>query len=232
MTAAAFGDRNVALTPRRSTTWRDVRRRTYSVRALRVGLLAAMLAIVGYVAFHLVTNIIDPPVTVEPPEDLQSTVRMINPRFTGRDAGGTPYVISANAAVRGPGADGVTTLEQPMLLYDGGDGERSEVRADRGAFNRAEGTLDLFGAVSFTTDGGYAFETSQARVFMDDGRVSGSEPVTGRGPLGAVQAQSFEIWDSGRRVVFRSDVVARLENEDRTPAPDLRTDATEEDPIQ
>ncbi|MEL6757564.1 MAG: hypothetical protein AAFP81_14125, partial [Pseudomonadota bacterium] len=66
---------------------------------------------------------------------------------------------------------------------------------------------------------GYEFTTTAARVFVQDGRIEGLEPLSGNGPLGYVRADSYEIEDEGDRVIFRGNV-------DLTIYPDGKDDET------
>ena len=53
---------------------------------------------------------------------------------------------------------------------------------------------------------GYEFTTTAARVFVQEGRVQGLQPLSGFGPLGDMRADSYEIVDDGDRVILRGNV--------------------------
>ncbi len=209
----------------------SARRHSAMIRLVRLALAVAMLGLAGHVAQSIVTAALAPETAAPPQIVTDEDVRMVNPRFTGRDAAGAPYELTAQAAVRSAESAATTALENPRLVYLDADGASDEdgsiVTATTGVYDRGAGVLDLFGDVEFNTEGGYRFTTTHARVFVEDGRVVGEEPVEGQGPIGAVQAQSFEIFDSGERIVFRNAVEARIDQPRRTPAA-LRTD--DEDP--
>ncbi len=80
----------------------------------------------------------------------------------------------------------------------------------------------LFEAVQVRDREGYEFASSAARIFVQEGRVQGIEPLSGNGPLGDVRADSYEIEDEGDRVIFRGNVDMTIYpsgREDEEPAP-------------
>jgi lipopolysaccharide export system protein LptC len=188
------------------------RRRTRFVKRLKSLLVVAMVLVGGAVVFFIVLSTINPPPAIDPAQ-VSGQVRMTNPRFTGRDADGRPYVISAQAAERPEmvtSATAATELLAPRLDFTGENSPAATVEAARGTFDETARTLDLNDGVSFATDNGYRFESEHARVFVDDGQVVGDRMIMGEGPLGSIRAQGFEIRAGGDSVVFAGDVVARL----------------------
>ena len=203
---------HAAWEPRRVLTLAAARRRSVFVRTLRLGLLAIVLAWVVTIGLQLIlggsgeSDARDEPVSAD--------VRMTNPRFTGRDDNSTPFTVTADIAIRRltENGDELTELEHPRLEYDllAAEVDAREVVAESGIFDPARRILDLFTDVSFSTRGGYTFDTEQARIFLREERVTGREPVTGSGPMGEISANGYEIRDGGALVIFEGDVVARI----------------------
>ncbi|MFC4725632.1 LPS export ABC transporter periplasmic protein LptC [Glycocaulis abyssi] len=152
--------------------------------------------------------------------------RIINPRFTGRDAHGRPYVLTADSAVRRMvGLGNLTDLENPridyMLLIGGSRRpDASEVLSRLGVYDDATRTLRMTDTVRFSTRSGYEFRTEGASIDLDEGVVYGEEPVQGRAPWGGVQAYGFELYEDGRRLRFTGGVVTRFYVGDGAPAPE------------
>jgi lipopolysaccharide export system protein LptC len=213
MTASVvlFEGRNALFELNRTITLQAAERHTKLVRALRVILALGILGLGGSVAFFIAGSALNPHTQIETTMT-GGQIRAVNPRITGRDKGGTPYVITAQSAERPETTADVTELVSPRLDFSssGVDAPASIVEAARGVFDQAKRTLDLLNGVRFRTDNGYRFESEHARVFVDEGRVVGDRMIMGAGPLGSIQAQSFEIQNSGDRVVFTGNVVARL----------------------
>ena len=129
-------------------------------------------------------------------------VTMLNARFTGRNESGEAYVITAEEARRRRADSSVINLTNPRLVDDQG----TQVSAPIGVFYQSEEYLDLFQDVKVRDSEGYEFTTTAARVYVQDGRVQGLEPISGIGPLGDIIADSYEIEDEGDRVIFRGNV--------------------------
>lgn len=139
--------------------------------------------------------------------------RIINPRFTGRDQDGTPYIVTADAAIRRAGEAAVTDLERPRLDYAliaAAGPDASEVLAEAGAFDAERRVLSLQRDVSLRTRSGYAFATSAAELHLAEARVSGDQPVSGEAPWGRIRAGGFAIFDEGARVQFTNGVRTRI----------------------
>jgi lipopolysaccharide export system protein LptC len=211
MTASVvlFDGRSAAADPTWKLRLETAKQRSKFVRALRRALLLAILALAGGVLFFIVQSAINPPPEIDPAQ-VGGQVRMVNPRFTGRDSSGAPFVVSARSAERPETGSETTELASPRLDFENQDNPASNVQADRGLFDQVARTLDLIDGVSFGTANGYRFETQHARAYVDEGRVVGERVIMGEGPLGSIRAQSFEISEGGDRVVFTGDVVARL----------------------
>lgn len=202
--------------PRRVLTLSAARRRTAFIRLLRFTFMAAAVAITLTVVIQLILSGLQAPSA--PPEAVGTDVRMINPRFSGRDENLTPYVLTADSAIRRrDSATGVADLVNPRLAYDflADDVDASSVLAETGSYDPTNRVLDLNTNVNFSTDAGYQFETSQARIHLRDERVVGEQPVLGTGPMGRIRADSFEIRESGDHVIFEGRVSARIV-QDRT----------------
>lgn len=211
--SALQAPRHARWEPRRAMHLSVARRRSAFVRGLRVALLALAAALAGWIVVQLALGAI--PRGEAEAEIVSEDVRMTNPRFTGRDAAGAPFVVTADYAVRRRGdAAHLTELENPRLDYDmletaaGVEG----MLADSGLYDSLDRTLDLRANVNFRTRTGYVFVTENARLHLRDNRVEGTSPVMGEGPMGAISANSFEVRDGGDHVIFEGDVRTRIYN--------------------
>ncbi len=219
--AAPYGRGLSYLEPRRAVTLAAARRRSVFVKALRITLGVAILGISSSIATIVIRHAAIAGNSPAEGGAETRTVRMINPRFTGRDTDGVPYVITADAAMREAGGDERIELSVPALVFEDPDGPTLFVNATVGDFIEETSALDLEGDVRFASANGYEFFTSSARVYLREGRIVGEEPVSGNGPLGEIESQSFEIIDGGARILFYDNVVGRIDQEPRL-APPLR----------
>ena len=138
-------------------------------------------------------------------------VTMQNPRFTGRDADGKPYVITADTAQRNGANPSLIELVNPAL----DDGLNGTVFSPSGMFDQDAQILELFEEVVMTDAGGNRFVTSHARMFVQENRIVGLQPLDGEGPIGKIRADSYEIRDGGELVIFRGNVWTEIQPERR-----------------
>jgi lipopolysaccharide export system protein LptC len=202
--------------PRRALTLNTARRRTAFVRLLRFTFIAAAIGIVVLLIAQLILGGTSGP--TETQEAVSTDIRMINPRFTGRDDNLTPYTVTADVATRSRDSQsGLTELERPRLDYDflNAGEEMSQVLAETGSYDASNRILDLNADVNFSTDNGYSFSSEHARIFLREERVVGEMPVEGSGPMGTIRADRYEIHNGGDRVIFDGNVQARF-LQDRT----------------
>lgn len=201
MDAATHHDPASLWAPRRQLTLAQARRRSERVRLLRMAFVAGAAVAIGFFAGHVIKSAITSdarPVQVTEEE----SVTMLNPRFTGRDAAGQSFQITADAAKRRRTQDQAVDLIGPVLSDEAG----SEVRAPSGMYDRDAGILELYQDVKITDASGYTFMTSGARVYVGEGRVEGLSPLQGKGPLGDIRCDSYEVLEDGNRIVCTGNV--------------------------
>ena len=214
MDAATHHDPASLWAPRRQLTLAQARKRSERVRMLRMLFVACAAVSIGFFAGHVIKSALtaeSKPVSVTKDE----SVTMVNPRFTGRDSTGQSFQITADAARRRRGMDQAVDLIGPVLNDEAG----SQVSAPSGMYDRAAGILELYDDVSITDASGYTFMSVGARVFVGEGRIEGLSPLQGKGPLGDIRCDSYEVLDDGNRIVCAGNVrtVIYPAAEDETP---------------
>ena len=184
------------------------RRRSQTIRFWRRTLPILIVAI-GAVLFAWIAgrSLFIKATTPKPPQ--ASGLRMLNPRFYGRDSGNHAFVLSANEAARDSRTGKSVTLAAPNVTLDSGGSAPTKVQADQGVYKEDQRQLTLSGKVQVQS-GGYTFSTPNAVVDTSKGAVFGNSGVKGQGPLGRVTASSYGVYDHGRRVIMRGDVHARI----------------------
>jgi lipopolysaccharide export system protein LptC len=187
--------------PRRQLTLAQARRRSERVRYLRYALVGAAAVSVGLFLGYVIRSALSQDARPPAVRD-DEAVTMINPRFTGRDADGQVFTITADAAQRRRAEVGVVDLVNPVMR----DANGAELKAPTGFYDREKGVLELYEDVNIRDSAGYAFSTKGARLILGEDRVEGLSPLQGKGPLGDIQADSYEILDGGNRIVFQGNV--------------------------
>lgn len=183
------------------------RRRSRLVRVLRVvgpTLIALiLLGLAGSIAY----NAMKP--SAEPAQEANQPIRLINPRFVGRDERGRAFVITAASATRDPQEYQKVYLDKPALVLDEQGPDPTRIIASHGVFHEATGKLEVSGGVRLGFSSA-AFETASSQFDTKTGELVGSGPVKGSGALGEITAKSYGVYDKGDRMVFQGGVHTRL----------------------
>ena len=204
-------DHYLGLEPRRAVTLKGARRRAVLARYSRVLFFVALVAIGAPVAWYLLR----PQPQAEEPDlpavqAAEAGVRRItNPRFTGFDTAGRAFEVLAETAIQRPqGETDLIELDLPCF-YDNeqSDAEnRTHVCAQGGMYDSENQVLDLNIDVNLVTEQGYRFTTSHARVFIDERRAEGDQPVVGATDTGTVTADRWSYADDGAVLHFEGNV--------------------------
>jgi len=184
---------------RRRLVWVKFLRRTLPVAAL-----VALVSVVGQVVWRsLQASATSAPMVAE------STVRMVNPQFTGSGRDGSKYLLTAQSGVRDPKDSARILLERPTVSVTQAGGAETHTVSDRGVFREDNQSLSLDGDVKVEEAGGFHFIANNAVIDTSTGKVVGGN-VQGQGPTGVVQSGSYSVTDKGERMVFKGGVRSQL----------------------
>jgi lipopolysaccharide export system protein LptC len=145
-----------------------------------------------------------------------SEIRMLNPYLQGRTEEGKPYLVRAASAVRDNADTAKMTLDKPVLLLGPGAADWTTVRADRGVYREDTGMLDLHGQVTLDDFKGNHLVTEHALVDSKKNNVQGETHISGRGPLGSIEASSYSLENGGAYLHFAGRVKSRIEQHRQT----------------
>lgn len=184
------------------------RRRSGAIRFWR----RALPVVIGVIALVLVAwiggrSLFIKATAPKPPQE--TGLRMLNPRFYGRDSSNNAFVLGAAEASRDGATGKSVALAAPNLTMDVGSPRPTTVQAMQGVYREDQRQLTLTGKVQLNS-GGYVFHTPNATVDTSKGSVYGKSGVKGQGPAGEVTAQSFNVYNRGQRVIMKGDVHARI----------------------
>lgn len=140
-------------------------------------------------------------------------IRMINPRFQGRDEQGRSFMIAAREARRDDRDLTKIVLDHPNVALAPETATPSRVSAVSGVYTEADRILRLTGAVRIEDGDGYRFASDGAIVDTKAGTVVGAGSMIGDGPSGQMTADSYEVQDRGDRMIFKGGVRAVIERD-------------------
>lgn len=186
--------------PRRQLSLENARKRSGAVQWMRrMFVVSAAVCIGVFIGFLTANAIVSSNDTLE--VEAEELV-MLNPRFSGRDDTGEPYVITADSAARPKRSGNSVMLYNPRIADQFG----GLISAPEGLYDQEAGTLELWGNVVAADPGGYVFSSSRARIYVNEGRIEGLNPLKGNGPIGEFSSKEYEILDDGSRLVMTGDV--------------------------
>jgi lipopolysaccharide export system protein LptC len=196
--------------------WRTHSRRIRWLRALLPLVIALLLAaLLGWAGY----NALIAPLSLGA-RSAGMSIRMINPKFFGRDQGGRPFNVSAASAVRDDNQFQRIYVEKPVLVLGAAPAVRTRVTADKGVYREDTKILTLDSNVHLHDSQGNDFVTSHAVINTVTDDVDGAAaPVAGHGPLGRIASSSYAVRNGGAQVFFMGKVVARIEQGGSPPSP-------------
>ena len=184
------------------------RRRSRLIRTLRIVLPGAIavifMGLVGSVAWSTFNA------QPKAARGGDEPIRLVKPRFIGRDDKGRAFVLTAESAIRDRLDYQRVMLKTPSLVLDEGGPDELRINGASGIFHEQNGKLELSGGVKLA-DTKNTFNTAASLFDTKTGEVIGSGPIQGAGGLGEINAKSYGVYDKGERMVFKGGVRARIE---------------------
>jgi lipopolysaccharide export system protein LptC len=194
--------------PARRASIQRWRRRSRVIAVLRIllpGLILLILAgLAGMIAYN---SFMAQPVS---PASSNEPIKLVNPRFVGRDDRGRPFVLISASATRDLQDDQKVYLDKPALVLDEEGPDPLRITAAKGVYHEATRKLEVSGGVRLAGARG-AFDTAASLFDTHTGELVGSGPVHGLGSLGEINAKSYGVYDKGARMVFKGGVHTRLQ---------------------
>lgn len=201
MTAAAAPNKHLRRWKRRSRT----------IAVLRKVLPAAIVLLILGMASQVIWNSLA--AKKGEAREQSAPIRMINPRFQGRDEQGRSFMIAAREARRDDKDLTKIVLDHPNVALAPETATPSRVSAASGVYTESDRILRLDGAVRIEDGDGYRFASDGAIVDTKAGTVVGAGSMIGDGPSGQMTADSYEVQDRGDRMIFKGGVRAVIKRD-------------------
>lgn len=198
--------------PKRALTLDAARAHTQRIRVIRYVLMVISAVLVATLLWQFMSDRGGPVFNNDPTE----SVKMIEPRYSGRTSDGLPFYLIADTAVRRMTDRNRVILENPILKFNRNEGvASSSVMANDGSYNDLDKILELASDVNLETDDGNICDTSHARIFNVEKRIEGDKAIVCVGGFGVVNGNSFAIEDNYKTFIFKDGMTAQLtENQD------------------
>jgi lipopolysaccharide export system protein LptC len=186
------------------------KRRSRLIRALRILFPALIVLTLAGLAASVAYNTLARQPTA--PVSSDEAIRLVNPRFVGRDEKGRAFVLTAVSATRDPRDYQRVLLDKPALVLDEDGPDPLRITGGAGVYHEGNRKLEVSGGVHLS-GAEAAFETATSLFDTKTGELVGSGPIQGSGSLGEINAKSYGVYDKGDRLVFKGGVRSRLDSQ-------------------
>ncbi len=201
--------------PKRTLTLAAARRHSRNIKIIRGILLGLSLLLIAALVWQFASQ----GTTTFPEDNPDESVRMTNPRYSGRTDDGLPYFLTAAEAIRTTMSENIVDLVDPVLHFYRVDGaDESTIIAATGQYDDVAKVLNLKTTVELKTDDGNHCTTTHARIFAQAKTVEGDEPIRCVGGFGTVNGNAYEILENYSVFVFKDGMDALLEQDEKEAA--------------
>ena len=193
--------------PKRALTLEAARAHTLRIKFLRFVLMSISASLVAVLLWQFLS---DRPVR-DWHSDPTESIKMVEPRYSGRTSDGLPFFLVADTAIRRMKESDMVLLEKPILKFNREENVASSaVIATKGEFNDIDKILNLREDVNLETDDGNICDTHHARIFNVQKRIEGDEAIKCLGEFGTVNGKSYAIEDAYKTFIFKGGMTALL----------------------
>jgi lipopolysaccharide export system protein LptC len=180
--------------------------------------LACFTALIGPIAWGIVSPFAStlPDVKMSGVSVSGTKVIMESPKLSGFKRDQKSYEITADQAIQDIKVQSVVELKKLVARMEQEKNSFARLSSDWGRLDQTADRLDLKGNVRVKTDTGYEVDMESAVVNVKLGDVTSTEPVKVRSKSATISADSLEVKDNGKLVVFTGRVQSILTPPDDT----------------
>jgi lipopolysaccharide export system protein LptC len=194
--------------------YRAAARHSLMVRFLRMAIPAGIL--VGALAGFVIVKVLDPlrelmklPINIDGLVVSGSKIKMQQPRLAGFTSDSRPYVVTARAAAQDVTKPDQLELEEIRATLDMKDSGPVELLAHSGIFETKADRLTLQQSIQINS-ANYQARLSEAVVNVRSGHVISEKPIEITMMRGTINANRFEVINSGELIRFDQGVTMVL----------------------
>lgn len=143
---------------------------------------------------------------------------MANPKLDGYTKENLPYSMTATRAIQDVQNTSQIQLEEIEARLPIDDKNTASVVAAKGTYDNVKNTLVIDSAIKMTTTDGMVAEFTSANVDMAGGSLKTDKPVKITMNRTEIQADSMDVIDNGKVMVFERRVRVNIAPEDQNTA--------------
>jgi len=178
---------------------------------LRLGLPAiAGLAIFALIASLVISATRSPSIDLRSARVEDGKLIMDNPVLNGTDENNRPYRLTAIRAIQDASDPTRIVLESIDAILPVSDTAKAKLIAGGGEYDASAKTLKLADSVSVDTDEGMKIRLLDADIDINAGTLNTLNPVEVDTGQALLTAESMQVQDRGRKIVFESRVRVTL----------------------
>ena len=176
-----------------------------AVLPMGIGVLAAFLVLAplfmgGDVSFVLDKNKV---------EVAKERLKIQSARYSGEDAKGQPFRLTAGSAVQKSSAEPIVQLNTLDAALDLPEGP-AEIKANSGRYDMDKEQVKVDGPIAFTAADGYRLDTHDATIDLKSRRLASGGTVTGTAPLGTFRGDRLTADLEKRTVALAGNARLRI----------------------
>lgn len=177
------------------------------VRALKILLpLSAALIVVAFVTVSWFDTLVPEGVGVDSVAIRDGKLVMQSPVMSGQTSAGEPYTMRAIRAVQDLATPNIIVLEDIVADLPVSNGDKAVLNAVSGTYDRVGQTMVFDQPFTVSTEAGMSAELQSADIDLANGALVSKTPVSISSPDASVVAQSMEMQDKGRIIIFQDKV--------------------------
>ncbi|KPF47493.1 LPS export ABC transporter periplasmic protein LptC [Rhizobium sp. G187] len=182
------------------------------VRRLRIVLpLAALVVSVVFAGVSFVRSLMPEEIQIESAKIEDGKVVMAKPAIAGRNSEGVRYSMRAERALQDMKNPNLITLDTISAAVPVSDKVIARVEAQSGTFDRAANFLTLDKPFTLNLSSGIDAQFNSARLDIAGGSMETDDPVAIQTKGAAIVANSLNMKDKGKTMIFSGDVRLNLD---------------------
>lgn len=200
--------------------YRAARRHSVFVRILKVALpTISLVAAAGFFLFTYFVPDLPDGVSFGSIDVTNNAVVMENPHVSGFTNNGRAYELKAERAEQSLENTKVVTLQAIGATIGLGNDDTAKVDATTGTYYADQQRLFLDKAIKLKTSTGIDGTLQSADIDMKAGTMRSDQPIDFTAQGSRIQANSVEVLDRGKRVMFRNGVKVTYTAPDESTSP-------------